>query len=66
MMGEIMNDKLLTVPEVAEMTRLPEATIRWFRHVGKGPRSAKLGRRVVYKESEVMEWIEREFSVQGA
>ena len=43
-----MNDKLLTVPEVAEMTRLPEATIRWFRHVGKGPRSAKLGRRVVY------------------
>ncbi len=61
-----MNDKLLTVPEVAEMTRLPEATIRWFRHVGKGPRSAKLGRRVVYKESEVMEWIEREFSVQGA
>lgn len=61
-----MNDKLLTVSEVAEISRLPEATIRWFRHVGKGPRSAKLGRRVVYKESEVLKWIEEQFAADAA
>lgn len=59
-----MPDKLLTVTEVADMTRLPEATIRWFRHAGKGPRSAKLGRRVVYRESDVLQWIEDQFAAE--
>lgn len=58
-------DKLLTVSEVAETCRLPEATVRWFRHVGRGPRSAKLGRRVVYRESEVLRWIEEQFSAEA-
>ena len=57
-----MHNKLLTTTEVAEMTRLPEATIRWFRHAGKGPRSARLGRRVVYRESDVLAWIENAFA----
>ncbi len=58
-----MHNKLLTTTEVAEMTRLPEATIRWFRHAGKGPRSARLGRRVVYRESDVLQWIEDQLAV---
>ena len=58
-----MHNKLLTTTEVAEMTRLPEATIRWFRHAGKGPRSARLGRRVVYREADVLQWIEDQFAV---
>ena len=58
-----MTERLLTVREVAEMTRLPEATLRWFRHEGtKGPKSAKLGRRVVYRESDVIAWIENAFA----
>lgn len=58
-----MADKLLTITEVAEMTRLPEATLRWFRHEGtKGPKSAKLGRRVVYRESDVLAWIDKAFA----
>ena len=61
-----MHNKLLTTTEVAEMTRLPEATIRWFRHAGKGPRSARLGRRVVYRESDVLAWIEDAFAAEDA
>lgn len=56
-----MNDTLLTLSEVAELTRLPEATLRWFRHCGKGPKSGKLGRRVMYRESDVTEWIDSQF-----
>ena len=61
-----MAERLLTVPEVAEMTRIPEATLRWFRHAGKGPRSAKLGRRVVYKQADVLQWIEAQFALEAA
>lgn len=60
-----MAERLLTVPEVAEMTRIPEATLRWFRHAGKGPRSAKLGRRVVYKQADVLQWIEAQFALEA-
>lgn len=56
-----MNDKLLTISEVAEVTRLPEATLRWFRHIGKGPKSGKLGRRVMYRESDVVDWVQAQF-----
>ena len=58
-----MSDRLLTITEVAEMTRLPEATLRWFRSQGtKGPKSAKLGRRVVYREADVLAWIDNAFA----
>lgn len=61
-----MADKLLTVSEVAEMTRLSAATLRYFRHEGtKGPKSAKLGRRVVYRESDVLAWIEAAFAEEA-
>ena len=54
-------EKLLRLPEVAEMTGLPENTLRFWRHLGTGPRSARLGRRVVYRERDVTEWIDEQF-----
>lgn len=57
---------LLTVAEVSAITRTPEATLRWFRHVGKGPRSAKLGRRVVYRRADVEAWIDAQFNAESA
>ena len=54
-------EKLLRLPEVAEMTGLPENTLRFWRHQGTGPRSARLGRRVVYRERDVIEWIDEQF-----
>ncbi len=58
--------KLLRVPEVAELTGIPEATLRFWRHQGTGPRSAKLGRRVVYREADVLDWIDAQFENDGA
>ncbi|MDE0778926.1 MAG: helix-turn-helix domain-containing protein [Nocardioides sp.] len=54
--------KLLRVPEVAEMTGISENTLRHWRHQGTGPRSARLGRRIVYRESDVEGWIEAQFA----
>jgi predicted DNA-binding transcriptional regulator AlpA len=53
---------LLFGEEVAEITRIPLATLRFYRHAGKGPRSFKLGNRVVYRRADVMEWIESQYA----
>ena len=38
----------LTTEEVAQKLRTPAETVRYWRHVGKGPKSFKIGRRVLY------------------
>lgn len=53
-----MATTLLKLPEVAAMTGLPEATLRFMRTTGYGPRSARIGRRVMYMESDVLRWID--------
>jgi predicted DNA-binding transcriptional regulator AlpA len=58
--------KLLRLPEVAQMTGVPENTLRFWRSTGgQGPKSAKLGRRVVYRLEDVEAWIEAQFSNAG-
>ncbi|HKS94585.1 MAG TPA: helix-turn-helix domain-containing protein [Terriglobia bacterium] len=49
--------ELLTIEEAAELIRRPVATLRWWRATGQGPRSGKLGRRVVYKREDVEAWV---------
>lgn len=46
-----------TTDEVAELCRTSPETVRWWRHVGKGPASFKLGRRVLYATEDVEAWI---------
>jgi len=55
-----VND-LMTTNEVAERLRASEATVRYWRHEGTGPRSAKIGRRVVYRRADVEQWLEDQF-----
>jgi predicted DNA-binding transcriptional regulator AlpA len=51
--------ELLTVAEVAAMTRLSEATLRYWRYAGSGgPPSVKLGRRVMYRRVDVEKWLQ--------
>lgn len=43
----------LTTVEVADRLRTPVETVRYWRYVGKGPRWAKVGRRVLYDLADV-------------
>ena len=56
--------RLLTVPEVAEMTRTSPNTLRFWRASGGGlgPPSFKIGRRVMYLESDCLAWIEAQYA----
>jgi predicted DNA-binding transcriptional regulator AlpA len=50
--------RYLLMPEVSEITRMPIDTLRYLRHCGDGPPSFKLGRRVVYPEVGLHQWIQ--------
>jgi predicted DNA-binding transcriptional regulator AlpA len=50
-------DGLMTVDEVATETTIATATLYSWRALGTGPKSFKLGGRVVYRRSDVRAWI---------
>jgi helix-turn-helix protein len=50
-------DDLLLLPEVAEITRRSEGTLRWLRHRGEGPTGHRAGRRIYYRRGDVMAWL---------
>ena len=50
--------ELLTIAEAADLLRAPVATLRYWRHLGTGPRSFRLGRRVLYRTEDVRTWID--------
>ena len=52
--------KLVTITEAAELLRAPVATLRYWRHLGIGPRSFRLGRRVLYRQDDLHDWIEHQ------
>jgi predicted DNA-binding transcriptional regulator AlpA len=50
-------DDLLLLPEAALLTRRSEATLRWLRHRGEGPKGHRAGRRVYYRRGDVTAWL---------
>ena len=48
---------IMTPKQVAEMTGIPEGTLRYFRSVGIGPASFRLQGRVRYRRIHVEAWI---------
>jgi hypothetical protein len=51
------DDELLTLQEVALLVRVPVATLRYWRHLGTGPHSFRIGRGVRYWRTEVFAWL---------
>jgi hypothetical protein len=47
-----------TTAEVAERYRTASSTIRYWRHIGYGPKGAKVGRRFLYPETAIREFDE--------
>lgn len=63
-----MSDQLpdyLTVPEVAERYRTSDATVRYWRHIGYGPKGVKLGTRVLFPRTEI-ERFDRELAAKAS
>ena len=56
----------MTTEEVAAALRTPVETIRYWRSVGKGPRARKIGRRVLYTDTDVVAWLNEQERLDAA
>ena len=52
-----MIEMYLTTVDVAALCRTSPDTVRYWRHIGKGPASFKVGRRVLYDKGVVEAWL---------
>lgn len=59
-----MNDPLLTTPEAAAVLRLAPETLKKWRHMRKGPPFAVIGRGIVYRRSDLDQYIDQQFRAQ--
>lgn len=50
--------RYLTTQEVADLLRTSVETVRYWRHVGKGPASFRVGRRVLYAVADVEAFVD--------
>ena len=55
---EKRTESLLTVAEVAHWLGVAEGTLRYWRHVHRGPRSLTVGGAVRYRPSDIEDWLE--------
>lgn len=53
-----MKHEYLVTKEVADVVRTSPETVRYWRHIGKGPKSTKVGRKVLYRREDVEAWLE--------
>ncbi len=54
------DQKLLTLTKAANILRTPVATLRYWRHLGTGPHSFRLGRSVRYWHTDVTTWLDHQ------
>jgi DNA-binding transcriptional MerR regulator len=57
--AERREDELMLPAEVATTYRVPDSTLRYWRHIGIGPEWIKVGRRVRYDRASVEAWLEQ-------
>lgn len=55
----------LTTKDVATRYRTAPSTVRYWRHIGYGPKGIKVGRRILYSPAEIQRF-EDELAERGA
>jgi hypothetical protein len=53
-------DEILYLKEAASLVRKSEGTMRYYRHLGIGPRSFRHGRNVAYWKIDLILWLAEE------
>lgn len=58
--------ELLNTQEAADFLGVPEATMRHWRHVQKGPKSIRIGRHVRYVQAQLEEYVQQLMDAEDA
>jgi hypothetical protein len=59
-------DEMLTLQEACAFLRVPEGTLRYWRHLGCGPHSFKVGRHFRYWRVDLVLWLAEQSNRSGA
>ncbi|MDO5618763.1 helix-turn-helix transcriptional regulator [Kocuria sp.] len=54
-------DRLLYIEDFAELIRRSPSAVRYMLHAGTAPRSALIGGRRMFRQSDVTTWLEAQF-----
>lgn len=60
----IGGERLISVKEFGEWTGKSEGAVHWMIHVGTAPRSALIGGRRMFKESDCLDWLDAQFEAE--
>ena len=60
-----MEHRYLTVPEVADLLRVPRSTVYYWRTIDYGPAAVKVGKRVLYDRKVVEEWYREQMGADA-
>ncbi len=60
-----MNDKMLSINDVAEYLGVPKATLHCWSSRGIGPKRYKVGRYLRYRRADVDAWINAQAAPAG-
>ena len=63
---QVVAVSLLTLPEVAEMLRKSQQQLRWMLHKNTAPPSAIIGGRRMFREADVVAWLDAQFDADAA
>lgn len=61
-MCAMSDSPVMTLQEFAEMVNTPVNTVRHWRAIGYGPKTARIGRRVMVRRAEAEEWLAQQFA----
>lgn len=53
-------DELMTLKAVADLVRVPEATLRYLRHLGIGLHGFRIGRSARFWRNNVIHWLDEQ------
>jgi excisionase family DNA binding protein len=56
MQDSVDDSPWLTVEQVAERLQVPVKTVRYWRHLGTGPRAVRVGRFIRYHIDDLAKW----------
>lgn len=55
-----------TTEKTGEVTGIPPATLRYWRHKGEGPKSFKVGaKKVLYRREDVEAWMAEQYAASA-
>lgn len=60
-----MSEKLYFTEEVADMLRKSYGSMRFMIHKGTAPRSALIGGRRMFRESDIQAWLNEQFEKEA-